>query len=382
MPRPVLCVLAWSPPPRVPATPIDVTSCCRVPSDCNDSVTVRSLGWVRGRDPGGCAHPALRRCGRLCLRGPCAAAAQGHDGAVRRAPDRGVLAGARGGCRRGPRDRGAAARCGRGPWRRGAGSLDIEARFGARVAGIVRDCSDSLEPDGAEKDDWETRKREHLAHLAEASADTLMVWMADKVHNGRAIVTDLEAHGPGVLSRFHAPPDRILWYYEANLALAEAQRCARRAPRPAARRRRAAADAARGRLSSAEREPGPLPSAAAQLRSVDEAHDGLGPDRAEGAERQVRVAPGGAVDRDLAGEQVRERLLLLQPARDDRQPCGGRLGGRPPARARRRADGWCARSTWPRARSPGARRRHRPRSWPSRRGRRPCRPGRRRAARR
>jgi (p)ppGpp synthase/HD superfamily hydrolase len=99
--------------------------------------------------------------------------------------------------------------------------VDIEARFGARVAAIVRDCSDSLAPDGVEKDDWETRKREHLAHLADASGDTLLVWMADKVHNGRAIVTDLEAHGSRVLSRFHAPPDRILWYYEANLALAE-----------------------------------------------------------------------------------------------------------------------------------------------------------------
>jgi (p)ppGpp synthase/HD superfamily hydrolase len=98
---------------------------------------------------------------------------------------------------------------------------DIAARFGARVAGIVRGCSDSLEPDGTEKGDWETRKREHLASLADASDDTLMVWMADKVHNGRAIVTDLEAHGADVLSRFHAPADRILWYYSANLALAE-----------------------------------------------------------------------------------------------------------------------------------------------------------------
>jgi (p)ppGpp synthase/HD superfamily hydrolase len=101
---------------------------------------------------------------------------------------------------------------------------DIGRRFGARVAGIVRDCSDSLEPEGEAKDDWETRKHEHLARLADASADTLVVWMADKVHNGRAIVTDLEAHGPVVLSRFHAPPDRILWYYEANLALAEDRR--------------------------------------------------------------------------------------------------------------------------------------------------------------
>ncbi len=101
---------------------------------------------------------------------------------------------------------------------------DIDRRFGARVARIVRTCSDSLEPEGTEKDGWETRKRHHLARLAEASDDTLLVWMADKVHNGRAIVTDLEAHGPEALSRFHAPPDRILWYYETNLELAERRR--------------------------------------------------------------------------------------------------------------------------------------------------------------
>lgn len=98
---------------------------------------------------------------------------------------------------------------------------DVERRFGARVAAIVRDCSDSLSAEGEEKDDWETRKHEHLARLAHVSDDTLLVWMADKVHNGRAIVTDLEANGSEVLSRFHAAPDRILWYYEANLALAE-----------------------------------------------------------------------------------------------------------------------------------------------------------------
>ena len=98
---------------------------------------------------------------------------------------------------------------------------DIEQRFGTRVAAIVRDCSDSLVPDGAAKDDWETRKRDHLARLVDVPDDSLLVWMADKVHNGRAIVTDLEANGSEVMTRFHAAPDRILWYYEANLVLAE-----------------------------------------------------------------------------------------------------------------------------------------------------------------
>ncbi len=107
----------------------------------------------------------------------------------------------------------------------GEGRLaDIDRRFGERVARIVRACSDSLEPEGAEKDDWETRKRHHLGLLADASDDTMVVWMADKVHNGRAIVTDLESSGSDVLSRFHAGPDRILWYYEANLELAERRR--------------------------------------------------------------------------------------------------------------------------------------------------------------
>lgn len=98
---------------------------------------------------------------------------------------------------------------------------DIEARFGVRVASVVGECSDSLSAEGAAKADWEPRKREHLARLAKASDDALVVWAADKVHNGRAIVTDLTASGNAAMSRFHAAPDRVLWYYEQNLGLLE-----------------------------------------------------------------------------------------------------------------------------------------------------------------
>ena len=100
---------------------------------------------------------------------------------------------------------------------------DIAARFGERVAGIVRVCSDSLGAEGAPKADWETRKAEHLARLQGADSDALMVWMADKVHNGRAIVTDLTVFGPVAMERFSAPADRVLWYYRENLALASAR---------------------------------------------------------------------------------------------------------------------------------------------------------------
>lgn len=99
---------------------------------------------------------------------------------------------------------------------------DIAQRFGGRVASIVRACSDSLTPEDTGKADWITRKREHLGHLQDASPDVLLVWMADKVHNSRAIVTDVEADGPSVLERFRGTPDQILWYYSENLRLAEA----------------------------------------------------------------------------------------------------------------------------------------------------------------
>jgi (p)ppGpp synthase/HD superfamily hydrolase len=97
--------------------------------------------------------------------------------------------------------------------------VEIGDRFGARIAGIVRECSDSLLPEDAPKPDWETRKREHLARLPYASDDTLVVWTADKLHNARALASDVAVHGRGFLSRFNAPPDRLLWYYATNLGL-------------------------------------------------------------------------------------------------------------------------------------------------------------------
>jgi (p)ppGpp synthase/HD superfamily hydrolase len=92
---------------------------------------------------------------------------------------------------------------------------DIEERFGPRVARIVRGCSDSLVASEGEKAPWKSRKEEHIAHLISADPDVLLVTAADKTHNARAIVTDLESHGQVVWSRFNAEPDEIIWYYES-----------------------------------------------------------------------------------------------------------------------------------------------------------------------
>ncbi len=88
----------------------------------------------------------------------------------------------------------------------------ITDRFGPRVAHIVRACTDAdIQP----KPPWRARKKAYLAHLEHAGAEVWLVSAADKLHNARAIVTDLRSLGPVVFDRFTAGKEGTLWYYEA-----------------------------------------------------------------------------------------------------------------------------------------------------------------------
>ena len=109
----------------------------------------------------------------------------------------------------GPEDRG------------GQATLDeIRACFGDRVAHIVEGCSDSLSADPEDKAPWKDRKVAYLEHLKDADDDTLAVSLADKLHNARAIATDLMVTGPSTWDRFNASPPEILWYYESIVEIA------------------------------------------------------------------------------------------------------------------------------------------------------------------
>ena len=97
----------------------------------------------------------------------------------------------------------------------GAHQLEvIRDRFGARVAAIVEGCTDA---DTLPKPPWRTRKEAYIAHLEHAGADVWLVSCADKLHNARAIGTDLRTHGLAVHDRFKGGRDGTLWYY-AKLA--------------------------------------------------------------------------------------------------------------------------------------------------------------------
>ncbi len=82
----------------------------------------------------------------------------------------------------------------------------IADRFGARVAGIVRGCTDA---DTFPKPPWQARKDAYIAHLEHADNDILIVSCADKLHNARAILTDIQTHGSGVFSRFSAGQEKM-----------------------------------------------------------------------------------------------------------------------------------------------------------------------------
>src|SRR5215475_7357347 len=65
---------------------------------------------------------------------------------------------------------------------------DIRNRFGDRVAAIVRSCSDSLVEVSGVREEWRARKERYLHHLDDWDGDTLLVSLADKVHNARSIL--------------------------------------------------------------------------------------------------------------------------------------------------------------------------------------------------
>ena len=88
---------------------------------------------------------------------------------------------------------------------------DIQERFGAPVERIVRGCSDTLD---SPKPQWKVRKLRHIQYLMTAPVDELRVALADKVHNARAIMSDLESVGSALWSRFNvSDAQEHLWYY-------------------------------------------------------------------------------------------------------------------------------------------------------------------------
>ncbi len=96
---------------------------------------------------------------------------------------------------------------------------EIGKRFGEQVASIVAECSDTFV---TPKPPWRDRKQRYVDHLADASDDAVLVSLADKLDNARAILRDYRLLGDELWKRFSVgDPQQHLWYYRSLLEVFE-----------------------------------------------------------------------------------------------------------------------------------------------------------------
>ena len=96
----------------------------------------------------------------------------------------------------------------------------IEAEFDSKIAGYVRDLSDSLVEDSNDKERWFPRKEKYIATYSTKHTDVLLISAADKLHNVRAMVSDHKSVKGELWTRFdrkvEAPAEhkrtQQLWY--------------------------------------------------------------------------------------------------------------------------------------------------------------------------
>lgn len=99
--------------------------------------------------------------------------------------------------------------------------VQIRERFGDVVATIVDECSDA---DVTPKPPWKPRKQAYIDHLSDVSEGTLLVSVADKLDNARAILRDHRLVGDELWQRFSVnDPEQHLWYYSSLLEVFEAR---------------------------------------------------------------------------------------------------------------------------------------------------------------
>ena len=88
----------------------------------------------------------------------------------------------------------------------------IRDKFGEAVADIVEGCSERY---NEQKLPWLQRKLEYLSRIPTESASIQLVSSADKIHNARSILTDLNALGDELWGRFSGGRDGTVWYYRS-----------------------------------------------------------------------------------------------------------------------------------------------------------------------
>lgn len=91
---------------------------------------------------------------------------------------------------------------------------EIRSLFGDRIASIVASESDSLPAGLSEEESWHGRKQAAIDRLANASLDSKIVALGDKLSNMRAIARDYAVMGDDLWNIFHVKDRKSHeWHY-------------------------------------------------------------------------------------------------------------------------------------------------------------------------
>ena len=77
--------------------------------------------------------------------------------------------------------------------------------------------SDTFAEDHDKKEIWEDRKNNYLVRLRGEPDDVLLISVADKLYNAKAILDDFNEIGPAVFARFKRGAKEQLWYFDELL---------------------------------------------------------------------------------------------------------------------------------------------------------------------
>ena len=101
--------------------------------------------------------------------------------------------------------------------------MEIEKRFGERVAQLVDYESENEYPAEERKDTWKRRKEEALQGLKNnGDVGLRMLWLADKLSNIRSLAGNYSEKGEAVWQELHQDdPAMNRWYYKSVAEIVE-----------------------------------------------------------------------------------------------------------------------------------------------------------------
>lgn len=95
---------------------------------------------------------------------------------------------------------------------------ELELEFGPAVASIVRGVTEEKERNG-KKLPWKERKLGYLENLKKDSEESMLICVADKIHNLQALTSDYQKYGNILWDELTAGLEEKLWYHREVLTI-------------------------------------------------------------------------------------------------------------------------------------------------------------------